>query len=205
MSHPKPSDSRFFGLDRPVVIRGCDHPGCAEAGTFKAPKNRQQLHDYYWFCLEHVRAYNEHWDYFEGLKPSEIEAEIKFASLWERETVPLGGLKSAKAWAKAEEALRTKARADFFAEEAAEDVTPVDQDAVAYFPPPARAALAVLGFEIRKGEVVSFSDVKARYKILVKKHHPDANGGSKDAEETFKAINQAFAALKIFFGEMLAA
>jgi curved DNA-binding protein CbpA len=34
--------------------------------------------------------------------------------------------------------------------------------------------------------------VKARYKVLVKKHHPDANGGAKAAEERFKEINEAY-------------
>ena len=37
--------------------------------------------------------------------------------------------------------------------------------------------------------------IKRRYKELVKKHHPDANGGDKQAEERFKAINQAYATL----------
>ena len=33
---------------------------------------------------------------------------------------------------------------------------------------------------------------KARYKVLVKKHHPDANGGCKASEERFKLINEAY-------------
>jgi curved DNA-binding protein CbpA len=38
--------------------------------------------------------------------------------------------------------------------------------------------------------------LKARYKELVKLHHPDANGGDKGAEERLKLINQAYATLK---------
>ena len=34
--------------------------------------------------------------------------------------------------------------------------------------------------------------VKARYKELVKLHHPDANGGDKDAEERFKRSSDAY-------------
>ena len=37
--------------------------------------------------------------------------------------------------------------------------------------------------------------VKARYKALVKRHHPDANGGDKESEERLKVINQAYSAL----------
>jgi DnaJ-domain-containing protein 1 len=38
--------------------------------------------------------------------------------------------------------------------------------------------------------------LKARYKTLVKQHHPDAHGGDKAAEEKLKIINQAYATLK---------
>ena len=38
--------------------------------------------------------------------------------------------------------------------------------------------------------------LKARYKMLVKQHHPDAHGGDKAAEEKLKIINQAYATLK---------
>ena len=38
--------------------------------------------------------------------------------------------------------------------------------------------------------------LKARYKVLVKLHHPDAHGGDKAAEERLKIINQAYATLK---------
>ena len=38
--------------------------------------------------------------------------------------------------------------------------------------------------------------LKARYKALVKLHHPDAHGGDKVAEEKLKIVNQAYATLK---------
>ncbi len=56
-------------------------------------------------------------------------------------------------------------------------------------------ALALLDLE----EPVSFADVKARYKALVKQLHPDANGSNAEAEERLKIVNQAYAALKISF------
>ena len=39
---------------------------------------------------------------------------------------------------------------------------------------------------------VTVGTVKARYKQLVKRHHPDLNGGDKASEEMFKRINQAY-------------
>jgi curved DNA-binding protein CbpA len=39
---------------------------------------------------------------------------------------------------------------------------------------------------------VTVEAVKARYKTLVKRHHPDVNRGDKTAEERLKRINQAY-------------
>jgi len=39
-------------------------------------------------------------------------------------------------------------------------------------------------------------DIKKQYKALVKKHHPDANGGDRGSEETFRAVVQAYQLLK---------
>ena len=39
-------------------------------------------------------------------------------------------------------------------------------------------------------------DIKTRYKELVKKHHPDANGGDRGSEERFREVIQAYQLLK---------
>src|SRR4051794_41208107 len=57
--------------------RRCDHPGCEAGGDFRAPRSRLELDRYYWFCLEHVRAYNVAWNYYAGMSQREIEAEIR--------------------------------------------------------------------------------------------------------------------------------
>jgi curved DNA-binding protein CbpA len=38
--------------------------------------------------------------------------------------------------------------------------------------------------------------VKAKYKALAKRHHPDANNGDKASEELLKTINLAYATLR---------
>ena len=38
--------------------------------------------------------------------------------------------------------------------------------------------------------------LKRRYKSLVKRYHPDANGGSRESEELLKHINHAYNYLK---------
>ena len=171
----------IFFEDRPVKVRGCDHPGCSCAGDYRAPKNRE-LSDYYWFCIDHVREYNKAWDYFAGMPPGAIEAHIRSASVWDRPTWPLGD------WQKREQKVRDTINEEFFG-----DGTGTFKNEPA--PPMGsgeRDALATL----KLAPPVTFAEIKAQYRVLVKRHHPDANGGAIEAEEMFKNINQAFAVLK---------
>ncbi len=55
-----------------------------------------------------------------------------------------------------------------------------------------REPLATLGLDWP----VSLDAAKARWKLLAKQHHPDANNGDRGAEERFKSINLAYAALR---------
>jgi len=71
-------------------MRSCDHAGCAGPGDFRAPRSRSSLHDFYWFCLDHVRAYNAAWNFYAGMSVAEIEAEIRNDTVWQRPTWPLG-------------------------------------------------------------------------------------------------------------------
>ena len=49
-------------------------------------------------------------------------------------------------------------------------------------------ALVVLELDARADE----AEIKARYKELVKRHHPDANGGDRSSEEKLREIIQAY-------------
>ncbi|MGH6981781.1 MAG: molecular chaperone DnaJ, partial [Stellaceae bacterium] len=72
-------DSGRFGFDddAPPLTRACDHPGCAGAGEYRAPRSRDALNEYYWFCLDHVRSYNAAWNYYAGMNEAQIEAELR--------------------------------------------------------------------------------------------------------------------------------
>jgi len=172
-------------LNRPVRQRPCDFPGCCATGTYRAPRSRENLHEHYWFCLDHVRAYNAQWDYLKGLSADEIEACIRDATVWERPTWPLGeGFRR-------EKKLFDKLKRSFFAD-GGETAFSEEEPAPPSHADGRREALAVLELT----PPVDFKKIKARYKQLVKKHHPDANGGSPKAEEKLKSINQAFTVLR---------
>ena len=178
-------DPSLAGFDRPVKLRLCESHGCGQAGDFRAPKGRE-LADYYWFCLAHVREYNSKWDYFAGMSEAAIEQHIRGVSVWERPTWPLGD------WKKQEQSLRDKAFRDFCGEGVSEEARPAPPTFVAG----EREALLVLEL----APPVDFVAIKAQYRAMVKKHHPDINNGSRDAEEMFKAINHAFTVLRGIYG-----
>lgn len=179
-------DIVFEPLDRPVKLRGCDCTGCAQTGDYRAPKNRESLNDYYWFCLDHVREYNHQWNYFAGLSPREIEGHIRRAEGGDRPTWPMGD------WAAREQSLRDTVVRNFSSEERGFEPPP---------PPLPKTEREALG-TLELAPPVNFATIKAAYRALVKKHHPDANSGCLEAEERFKNINQAFTVLKrVYKGE----
>ena len=45
-------------------------------------------------------------------------------------------------------------------------------------------------------ESATKDDIKSQYKALVKRHHPDANGGDRGSEEKLREIIQAYNYLK---------
>jgi hypothetical protein len=162
--------------------QACACTGCGRAGEYRAPKSRTALNDFHWFCLEHVRAYNASWDYYKGMSPLEIEAELRADASWQRPTWPLG---SAGHAARLEEAAQAELHA--FAFGARPKPAPREE-----LPTELREALRTLGLIWP----VTLADVKAKYKDLAKRHHPDANHGDKRSEETLKTINLAYAALR---------
>lgn len=186
------------GEEHPQV-QGCDHPLCAEPGLYRAPKTRQRLNDYYWFCLDHIRDYNRMWNYYEGMEAAEIEAHVRADTVWQRPTWPLGGWRSAKfdrATASAQAGFQAEFHEGFgFFEEdrtAREERRNRRREARTTPRTAEERALALLDL----APPVTLKQVKVRYKDLVKRLHPDANGGDKSAEERLKLVNQAYSTLK---------
>jgi len=162
--------------------RTCDHPDCTAAAEYRAPRSRDKLNDYYWFCLDHVRAYNSAWDYYAGMGPDEIEVELRKNSTWDRPTWPLG-------------AQGVRRRFAFTVDDPLGVFDEADADAPVRRPRPSTAEEEAMRLLDLDGPLTA-EGLKARYKELVKRHHPDANGGDKEAEERFKQINQAYTTLK---------
>ncbi|MBB5372866.1 DnaJ domain-containing protein [Acidocella aromatica] len=174
---------RAFAPDPAAPGQGCNSPGCLLDGEFRAPKSRTNLREFHWFCLEHVRAYNASWDYYKGMSEGEIEAEMRADASWQRPSWPLGQNGNA---ARLQEAVEAELHAFAFG---TERPNPAPRSSA---PPELREALEVFALVWP----VSMETVKATYKALAKKHHPDANHGDKGAEERLKTINLAYATLR---------
>lgn len=178
-----------------LPARACDHPDCAAGGEFRAPKSRLDLHDYYWFCLDHVRAYNAAWNYYAGMSDHEIEAEIRSDTVWQRPTWRLGD-RHGPGWA-----ARVRDPFGVYPGDIPGD-RPGDRHGRERDRPSREASRRALSAQEQALAVFEIEPpftpvrLKARYKQLVKLHHPDAHGGDKAAEEKLKIINQAYATLK---------
>lgn len=176
--------------------RACEHPGCAKTGEYRAPKSRTSLSEYRWLCLDHVRAFNQSWDYFSGMSEPEINAFQRDAVTGHRPTWGMGRRHAPRP----EDAVAMGGWShqvdDTFA---ILDDGPGGQYQRAKEVKPERRlskvqldALAVLGLD----EATTLNDLKARYKELVKRYHPDANGGDRGAEERLKQVIKAYGTLK---------
>ncbi len=160
-----------------TITRNCDHPRCTGKGEHRAPKNRDNSSDYYWFCLEHVRDYNKQWDYFSGMSQDEIEAFQKNAPFGDRPT-----------W---NHQMHTSLGPEVLHMRLQEFLTGKSAAKADFLPPipeKLRKALHVLELE----HPTNRTEIKARYKSLVKRYHPDVNQGDKSAEERFKSITASY-------------
>ncbi len=183
--------ARAYAPDPAAPVRSCDITVCPAAGEYRAPNSRRSLRDYWWFCREHVRAYNLSWDYYKGMSPGQIEAELRADLSWQRPTWPLGqGAQGGTASARGNERRAEEVLRDPLGALGARLREAQGREAAA--PAELRGPLAL--FDL--GWPTTLKDVKQRYKQLAKRHHPDANGGDPAAAEQFKRISHAYATLR---------
>ena len=189
----KPDQDRRPRPDLP----GCQWPRCTAPATHRAPKGRLRASEYWRFCLDHVREYNSSYNFFAGMSDDAVARYQKDDVIGHRPTWKMGSLGGDR-----KRQPRGKARMSGWA---AEDPFGLFGEGIAagngHARPAAegrkilnaqRRALDVLGLE---GNATR-ADIKSRFKVLVKRHHPDANGGDRGSEEQLREIIQAYNYLK---------
>jgi hypothetical protein len=167
----------------PAVAR-CDHPGCEERGLYRAPMGRDREGQYFRFCIDHVREYNASYDYFRGMDVEELLKYQKDETVGHRPTWSMGARRGAQP---------PRARVDesMFAEARVYRPRGARSAGVNVEPRYNSLALKALAAMQLTGSA-TVQTIKARYKELVKRHHPDANGGDRSSEEKLREIIQAY-------------
>lgn len=167
----------------PKQTHPCSWPECTEEGAFPAPVSRSKLRNFRWFCLEHVRLYNQAWDYFSGMSEAEV-AQYQIDALHGHNPTWKMGINSEQhALFLHQKVMDELARL--------QGIAPIQAHKPNPLPQKERDALALFGLAYP----VSLKEIKKRYKELVKRYHPDINNNDKQREERFKTISLAYTLL----------
>jgi len=171
---------------REVKIR-CNAPGCSAEGTFRAPMGRLREGQYLCFCLDHVREYNATYNYFNGMNDTDVASYVKDATVGHRPTWTMGTKRGQKGF-------REEGRAT-------EDPLGLTRNKGPRSKPEARkpsySSVTIRAFHaLHLDETADAEAIRARYKELVKRHHPDANGGDRSREEKLREIIHAYKTLR---------
>ncbi|MFV0295141.1 MAG: J domain-containing protein [Hyphomicrobiaceae bacterium] len=175
----------------------CQWKGCKNPATHRAPKGRGGENGHYNFCMDHVRQFNASYNYFSGMSDAEVEEFQKSAVTGHRPTWRMGdgGVdggtgKDASGGRYARFARQSTADAHGVLGE--DDGTPTPKERRRPLKSLERKALNALHLP----ETASKETIKARFKELVKRNHPDDNGGDRGTEDKLRDIIQAYNYLK---------
>lgn len=181
---------RFHG--RHETGRTCAHPGCQEAGEFRAPLERPGVggvtppgpprHQY--LCLEHVREFNAGYNWFQGMTPDEVYAAQNPYPQWDRAAQAFAaGQRRGDTFDRVNDALGVLR----WREGARGPTGPVRTPSGRVLSPAESQALGTLGLT----PAATLAEIKAAYRALARRFHPDSNGGDRSQEDRLRAVVEA--------------
>jgi hypothetical protein len=174
--------------------KACARPGCKEPGEFRARLLKGQSNsangpgDYQLLCLDHVREFNAGYDWFAGMSADQIAAAQSPTYAWPNETRAFSaaaGVDSPPKWA------------DFH--------DPLDAISARFkdrMPKPRSDGLILSAEDRRALKTLQLSEdadrraLRKRYSDLVRKYHPDKNGGNRAYEKALQDVIAAYTHLK---------
>lgn len=172
--------------------RPCEHADCRQAATARAPKSRDLPGEHYFFCQAHAAEYNRQWNFYAGMS----EGEIRRRQAEEQATGgrPTWSFKGGRIHRQAETAAARGMFGDpfgFFSQARAR----AEEDRKAserHLGKMERNALADLDLDVSADGPA----IRARYTELVKRNHPDANGGDRSTEHKLQRVIKAYKTLR---------
>jgi len=176
--------------------RRCEHPDCLTVATARAPKARDMPGQFYWFCQPHAAQYNKSWNFFAGMSDDAIAQAQAARHTGERPTWSFkASNKSRESMAQAKGPMGWNDPFSLFGFSRG-DRSGIDA-------PPARADGRQLGKMERNAladldlpDTAEKAQIRVRYTELVKKCHPDSNGGDRSAEHKLQRVLKAWKVLK---------
>jgi hypothetical protein len=190
-------NQRFHGRFEDSA-RQCEADGCREPGEFRAPGPRPPGFDgpgdWRWFCLDHVREFNSGYDWFDGMSAEEILAAQSPIYGWQTETRAFragAGVGGTPRWADFDDPLDAiGARAgDIRARAAGRRANAAHG---ARFTAREHEALGVMGLDPQADR----TRLRRRYSELVRRYHPDRNGGDRSHEARLQQVVEAYQLLR---------
>ena len=173
--------------------RVCDHEGCDKKAAVRVSKSPRETQAKIWLCQDHARAHNAQWNFFDGMSEKEAEAARLSNIYGDRPTWKMGKNERARTSAKARgpadlhdaygvftEAVKTAARTRGQVRNG-RPITKLQEKAFVTFDLPASAAS---------------SEIRKRYAELVRRFHPDSNGGDRSTETQLQEVVRAHHILK---------
>ena len=179
----------------------CDFEGCSKPSTARAPKSRENLNEFYNFCQVHAAQYNKSWNFYAGMSEGQIRAAQENEAMtggrptWDMKVSRnsrvnaainaknTGGSAGANGW---------QDSFGLFERRVNDQAGPAMSEAEARMGKLERQAMAELGLEPGTAKEA----VKARYHELLKRFHPDTNGGDRATEVKLQSVIKAYKTLK---------
>ena len=178
--------------------RECEAEGCREPGEFRAPGSRSAGFDgpgdWRWYCLEHVREFNSTYDWFAGMSADEILAAQSPIAGWRTETRAFradAGVDGMPRWADFHDPLDAIGSRANDIRARASGRQAFDQSWTR-FSAREREALGVMGLDPQADR----QRLRRRYSELVRRYHPDRNGGDRSHEGRLQRAVEAYQLLR---------
>jgi DnaJ-domain-containing protein 1 len=177
--------------------RPCERAGCDRPGKFRAPRSPDNLDEFHWFCLDHVREYNLRWNFFETYSDADLEQQFAADRVWGRPTQPLresvGRGTQPHAEGRAWQRFGFDDPMDLLGDKATLNPgTERGPRPNRQLPPTERRALEILDAQDNQSK----TEIRRQYKALVKDLHPDMNGGRRDDEARLSEVVWAWEQIK---------
>ena len=162
----------------------CEWSKCKKIGAYRAPVEKDNSKKFRLLCIEHIKVFNKSWNYFSDMNENEIEHFIKSDLTWHKPTKSFGSSENffRILWVNALDDKPGIFKNSTFEDLKKAKLSEKDRD-----------ALKILGLK----NDTNWSDIQKRFKILVKKYHPDKNQGSRKYEDVLKKITLAYSQLRM--------